>query len=78
MDRTGKDLVKIIIDPTNPEKFFWVGKSLSSKDSDELFQFLKNNVDVFPWSPHEMLGISPEIITHELQISLNSKLVVQK
>lgn len=56
----------MIIDPNNLEKFFWVGKSLSNTDADELFQFLKDNVDVFAWSPHEMPEINPKIVTHEL------------
>ena len=40
-----EELEKIIID--NDEKFFQVGVQLSPQEKEELFVFLRKNVDVF-------------------------------
>lgn len=77
-DRTREELKKMIIDPSNPEKFFWIGCNLHQEETAELFQFLVANVDIFAWSPHEMRGITPEVIVHELQVNPARKPIVQK
>ena len=42
-----EDLVKITIGD-DPEKFFQVGSQLRQQEREELIEFLKQNIDVFP------------------------------
>ena len=34
-----------------------------------MLEFLRNNVDVFPWSTYDGSGIDPEFICHQLNVS---------
>ena len=38
-----------------------------------LIRFLKENLDVFAWSHEDMLGISPEVIQHKLNVDVGRK-----
>ena len=44
----------------------------------ELITFLQANKDVFAWTPSDMPGISPDVITHQLRINEDQRLVRQK
>ena len=41
-------------------------------------QFLKENLDVFTWSHEDMLGISPKVIQHMLNVDPKKKPVQQR
>ena len=43
-----------------------------------MVEFLKKNKDIFAWSHTDMVGISPTIITHNLNIDPSRKSVRQK
>ena len=43
-----------------------------------LVDFLRTNVDVFAWSPSDMLGILREVAEHSLDIRVGSKSVKQR
>ena len=52
-----------------------VGTSLSRELRDQLVKFLRDNRDVFAWSPSDMPGISPDVIAHELNLNPKKKSV---
>ena len=62
-----EELKEIQLDD-NPEHKTRVGKS-------ELITFLGANKDVFAWSPSDMLGISLDVITHQLRINNDQRSV---
>ncbi|KAL0449615.1 UNVERIFIED_CONTAM: hypothetical protein Slati_1517900 [Sesamum latifolium] len=39
---------------------------------------LQKNIDVFAWTPQDLQGIDPGVITHHLNIDPSVKLVKQK
>ena len=39
---------------------------MKDKERVEMLLFLIQNVDVFAWSPYEVLGVDPEFIVHKL------------
>ncbi|KAL0312781.1 UNVERIFIED_CONTAM: hypothetical protein Sradi_5677400 [Sesamum radiatum] len=41
-------------------------------------EFLKDNKEVFAWSMTDLQGISPDVITHRLNVNPDAKLVKQK
>jgi hypothetical protein len=43
-----------------------------------LVDFLRANVDIFAWSPSDMLGIPREVAEHALEIRAGSKPVKQR
>ena len=55
-----------------------VGTTLSTKMKKKLVQFLKDNLDVLPWSHKDMLGISIKIIQHKLNVDPEKKPVQQR
>ena len=63
-----EDLIKVIIGD-DPEKFFQVRSQLSQSEKEELIEFLKRNIDVFPWSAYEAPGVDPDFICHHLNVN---------
>ena len=55
-----------------------VGTTLSTKMKKKLVQFLKDNLDVLPWSHKDMLGISTKIIQHKLNVDPEKKPIQQR
>ena len=55
-----------------------IGTTLSPEMRTKLIRFLKENLDVFAWSHEDMLGISPEVIQHKLNVDPEQKLVQQR
>ena len=39
------------------------------QESEELIEFLKQNIDVFTWNAYEALGVDPEFICHYLNVN---------
>ena len=48
------------------DKSFQIRISMTDKDKVEMLLFLIQNVDVFAWSPYEVLGVDLEFIVHKL------------
>ena len=50
-----------------------IGTTLSPEIRTRLVQFLKENLDIFTWSHEDMLGISPKVIQHKLNVDPERK-----
>ena len=61
-----------------PMKTTRVGTTMNSDTKKKLVQFLKENLNNLAWSHEDMLGISPEIIQHKLDMDPKKKPVQQK
>ncbi|XP_050242260.1 uncharacterized protein LOC126691242 [Quercus robur] len=46
-----------------------VSSTLHQKEKERLLQFLRENVNVFAWSPYEAPGIDPSFICHRLNVN---------
>jgi hypothetical protein len=44
----------------------------------EILSFLDKNSDVFTWSTSDLVGVSRDVIEHQLQVSLNARPKKQK
>ena len=62
-----KDLVKIRVLPDD-DRSFQVGASMKYEDRVEMLLLLVQNLDVFAWSPYEVLGVDLEFIVHKLHV----------
>ena len=67
-DAKCEDLVKVVV-RDDPEKFFQIRSQLPHQEREELIEFLKRNIDVFPWNAYEAPGIDPEFIYHHLKVN---------
>ena len=50
-----------------------IGTTLSHEMRKRFVQFLKENLDIFAWSHEDMLGISPRVIEHKLNVDPEKK-----
>nr|XP_023918429.1 uncharacterized protein LOC112029980 [Quercus suber] len=55
-----------------------IGTTLSPEMKKELVQLLKENLDIFAWSHEDMLGISPDVIQHKLNVDPEKKPIKQR
>jgi hypothetical protein len=67
------DTNKILLDESDPSKFVIIGTGLSAKYESELTSFLRENRDIFAWSPKDMPGVPRELAEHSLHIRLDAK-----
>nr|XP_025640917.1 uncharacterized protein LOC112735606 [Arachis hypogaea] len=56
----------------------YVGKALEGEDRAKLIHILRQNADLFAWTPDDMPGINPEVICHKLAIDRTVRPVAQK
>ena len=60
--------MKVLIG-TCDERYFQIGSQLPPRESSELLEFLKANLDVFAWDASDIPGISPELACHKLNVN---------
>ena len=56
----------------------FIGAKLTDELRNELIEFLIRNKTNFAWSHANMVGISPETITHKLNVNPEARPVKQK
>ena len=61
-----------------PEKFTYVSSLLSNEEKTQLRLALLGNIDVFSWKHSDMVGISPMVAFHKLNVLPTAKLVRQR
>ena len=55
-----------------------IGTNLNDQMKKKLVQFLKKNLDIFPWSQEDMPGIAAKVIQHHLNVDSKKKPVQQR
>ena len=77
-----KDL--LVMDPleemefNGPEKFTYVSSLFSNEEKAQLRLALLRNIDIFTWKHSYMVGISPTVASHKLNVLPTAKPVKQK
>ncbi|XP_072090422.1 uncharacterized protein [Arachis hypogaea] len=72
-----EDLTKVAL-TKDPAKFTYMGTSISKGEQESLIRFLQENADLFAWTPADMPGIDPSVITHKLAVNPEARPVSQK
>ena len=65
---TTNRLMQVSLDPRLPDQTVKISTELSRHESAELEEALKRNADIFAWSARDMPEVSPEVITHRLNV----------
>ncbi|XP_072064465.1 uncharacterized protein [Arachis hypogaea] len=71
------DLQKVYFN-NDPNKFTFVGNSISKEELNAITTFLQQQADLFSWKPSDIPGIDPQIISHKLAINSSARSVQQK
>ncbi|XP_038687530.1 uncharacterized protein LOC119986911 [Tripterygium wilfordii] len=66
-----KEIEEIIIHPDYPDQKIQIEANLDHQLRENLNQFLQNHKHTFAWTHADMIGIDPNIITHQLQVDDN-------
>ncbi|KAL0420443.1 UNVERIFIED_CONTAM: Retrovirus-related Pol polyprotein from transposon [Sesamum latifolium] len=73
-----EELLNIEIILGHPDKTTRIGSQMSEETKKEVVQCLQRNVDIFAWTPKDLEGIDPKVITHHINIDPSIKPVKQK
>ncbi|XP_060958922.1 uncharacterized protein LOC133030310 [Cannabis sativa] len=64
-----EELEEVTLNLKEPTKTVKVGKHLSKEIKKAVIQFLRDNQEVFAWAHSDMVGISPNVMTHVLNLN---------
>ena len=73
-----EELIEIQVDPNEPSRVIKISKRLKKELAQQLAEFLSLNQDVFTWTQADMVGIHPEVTSHQLNIDPQAKWMCQK
>ncbi|XP_057744680.1 uncharacterized protein LOC130962489 [Arachis stenosperma] len=71
------DLEKFRIGDTE-EKFTFINKNLPQELKEPLIEMIRTNRDLFAWTPADMPGIDPKIMSHHLDVRPGTRPVTQR
>ncbi|XP_072084385.1 uncharacterized protein [Arachis hypogaea] len=71
------DMEKLQIGPSK-EEYTFINRNLPYDLKEELSQLLKQNRDLFAFTPADMLGINPDLMSHRLAVDPKAKPVAQR
>lgn len=82
VERLVEDLIEevqaVVLDPEFPDRTIQIGVSLPEDVKSKIVELLYEFKDVFAWSPEDMTGVPPHLMTHKLNIDPKVKPVKQK
>ena len=61
-----------------PDQTVKIGAELPEQEREQLVGLLRENADVFAWSPSDMTGVDPKVAEHHLNIPPDAHPVKQK
>ncbi|KAL0361963.1 UNVERIFIED_CONTAM: Transposon Ty3-G Gag-Pol polyprotein [Sesamum radiatum] len=73
-----EELLNIEVVLGHPDRTARIGSHMNEKTKEEIILCLQRNMDSFAWSPQDLEGIDPKVITHHLNIDTSTKPVKQK
>ncbi|KAL0411875.1 UNVERIFIED_CONTAM: hypothetical protein Slati_3777200 [Sesamum latifolium] len=73
-----EELLNIQIIPGDLDKTTRIGSHLGEEAKKEITLCLQRNAYIFAWTPQDLEGIDPQVITHHLNIDPNYKPIKQK
>jgi len=77
-NRSNEEAKLFHMDPHHLERVLQICMKLPAREKTQFEKFLYVNLDVFAWSPTDMLGVNPSIFFHKLSIRFEAKSVKQK
>ncbi|KAL0411869.1 UNVERIFIED_CONTAM: hypothetical protein Slati_3776600 [Sesamum latifolium] len=66
-----EELLTIELIPGDPRKDTKIGSKMKDDVRDKVVKCLRKNKDIFAWTPQDLEGIDPGVITHYLNLDPN-------
>ncbi|XP_072076434.1 uncharacterized protein [Arachis hypogaea] len=60
------------------DKFTFINRNLPHEMKEPLMEMIRANADLFAWTPADMPGIDPQLISHHLAVKAGTKPVAQR
>lgn len=73
-----KDLIFVPLADRNPEHIVRINSNLDQVTKNQPASFLQENADIFAWTPINMMGTDPSIISHQLNMDIKHQSFKQK
>ncbi|XP_064955645.1 uncharacterized protein LOC103986523 [Musa acuminata AAA Group] len=70
--------VDVPLREARPDQTVKVGSELLEQEREQLVGLLRENADIFAWSPSDMKGVDPKVAEHHLNIPPDARPVKQK
>ena len=70
-----KELEAVCLRDSNPKKLVYMGTQLPKLVKEEIVKCLRENLDVFSYTPNDMPRINPVVICHHLNVDPQFRLV---
>lgn len=70
-----EDLEEVMLNPDHPKRLVKIGLRMDTYIISELIIFLKQHQHTFAWAINDMIGISPKVIIHKLEVNPDYPLV---
>ncbi|XP_009419888.2 uncharacterized protein LOC103999771 [Musa acuminata AAA Group] len=70
--------VNVPLREARPDQAIKIGSELPEREQERLVGLLRENADIFAWSPSDMTGVDPEVAEHHLNIPPDARPVKQK
>ncbi|XP_071909560.1 uncharacterized protein [Coffea arabica] len=74
----GDEVEQVVLDEAKPDQVVQVGAGLPSPLKEEVISLIKDHRDIFAWSADEVVGVPPELMTHQLNVNPQARPVRQK
>ncbi|XP_027156819.1 uncharacterized protein LOC113757958 [Coffea eugenioides] len=74
----GDEVELVVVDEAKPDQLVQVGAGLPPPLKEEMISLIKDHRDVFAWSADEVVGVPPELMTHQLNVDPQARPVRQK
>ncbi|GKD32874.1 hypothetical protein Tco_1248383 [Tanacetum coccineum] len=78
VNKVREERVKVAINPEHPEQTAMIGSNLTEKTRGKLCNLRQRSLDIFAWTPTDMMGVSRHIAEHRLNVRKGCQPVRQK
>ncbi|KAL0345312.1 UNVERIFIED_CONTAM: hypothetical protein Sradi_4362500 [Sesamum radiatum] len=73
-----EELITIELIPGDPDKITKIGSKMKEDVREQVISCLQKNKDIFAWTPQDLEGIDPGVITHHLNLDPTIRPIKQK
>ncbi|KAL0440484.1 UNVERIFIED_CONTAM: hypothetical protein Slati_2531400 [Sesamum latifolium] len=63
-----EEFLTVELTPSDPGKVTKIGSKMMEDVQDQVVNCLRKNKDIFAWTPQDLEGIDPSVITHHLNL----------
>ncbi|GJU50316.1 reverse transcriptase domain-containing protein [Tanacetum coccineum] len=78
VNKVKEERVKVAINPEHPEQTVMIGSNLTEKARVKMCNLLQRSLDVFSWTPADMMGVPRHIAEHRLNVREGCQPIRQK